>query len=152
MIIKVKMTNHATFLVALLFQFNLSDFWKHCTSKAFFSQTRLWYPQLTLNLGSACWWQCYRKSADSWVENKVRWKLKHNQTRWLSRSQLQMAFISFYILSNDPVEMSLSIQVLRTKKDTTMLSDVTADKLEIVFSMQIFVSERRQLVGCLSHR
>lgn len=63
-----------------------------------------------------------------------------------------MAFISFYILSNDPVEMSLSIQVLRTKKDATMLSDVTADKLEIVFSMQIFVSERRQLVGCLSHR
>lgn len=48
--------------------------------------------------------------------------------------------------------MSLSIQVLRTKKDTTMLSDVTADKLEIVFSMQIFVSERRQLVDCISHR
>lgn len=63
-----------------------------------------------------------------------------------------MAFISFYILSHEPVEMSLSIQVLRTKKDTTMLSDVTADKLEIVFSMQIFVSERRQLVDCISHR
>lgn len=149
MFTKVEMMNHTIFWGTLLFQLILPAFWKHCVSKTILSQgkpqilsTLSWLLILDPHTGVSTAQKVQSAAWRAKVKTRIQVRKVTFKISYLQELHLAFLFMLFYIFLHVP-EMSSFLGALGRKNNKPILTDVIADKLEIVFRTEIFVCECR---------